>query len=107
MIGIHAQLRELPSQLRRRFLQGTGRDVDRIKQCARLAAQQFLDQDAGLGRGPGTELDQGQRRSRRLKDLWREVLEDRAFGARQVVLGQLGDLLEQRRTGLVIKQLRR
>ena len=40
------------------------------------------------------------------QDLARVSLKDGALGARQVVLGQLGDLLEQRRADVVVKQLR-
>ena len=94
-------------RLRYRFLQRGGRNVDGIKQRAALPAQQFLDQKAGLGGGAGAEFDQRQRRSGMVQNVARVALQDRALGAREVVLGQFGNLLEQSRADVVVKQLRR
>src|ERR1022692_4839546 len=105
--GIDPQPGKLPAQLRFRFLQRGRRNINRVKQCAALPAQQFLNQNAGLAGGASAEFDQSQRRSRMLQDIARVRLQDRALGAREVVLRQLGDLLEEGRADVVIKQFRR
>src|ERR1017187_3228116 len=101
--GIDSQPGKLPSELRFRFLQRGRRNINRVKQGAALPAQQLLNQNAGLAGGAGAEFDQGQRRSRMLQDVAREALKDRPLGAREVVLRQLGDLLEEGRAEVVIK----
>src|ERR1017187_7054114 len=101
--GIDPQPGKLPSELRFRFLQRGRRNINRVKQGAALPAQQLLNQNAGLAGGAGAEFDQGQRRSRMLQDVAREALKDRPLGAREVVLRQLGDLLEEGRAEVVIK----
>ncbi len=64
-------------------------------------------QVAGLGGRAGAELDQRPRRAGGGDDLGRALGEDLALGARRVVLGQLGDLLEELRAALVVEVLRR
>src|ERR1035441_3479604 len=105
--GIDSQPGKLPPELRFRLLQRGRRNINRVKQRSALPAQQLLNQDAGLAGGAGAEFDQGQRRSGMLQDIARVRLQDRALGAREIVLRQLGDLLEQRAADVVVKQFRR
>src|ERR1017187_2358495 len=103
---IDPQLRKLPAEMRYCFLQSGRRNVNGIKQCAALAPQQFPNQNAGSGGCAGPEFDQSQRRSGVLQDLASVGLKNRPLGAREVVLRQLGDLLEEVRANLVVKQFR-
>ena len=71
------------------------------------ASRIALEQVAGLGGRAGAELNQGPRGAGRGDDLGGALGEDRALGPGRVVLGQLGDLLEELRAALVVEVLRR
>ncbi len=69
-------------------------DVHRDVALERAGRLQRVEQHARLGGGAGAELDELDRVGQ-LGDLRGALLEDRALGARGVVLGQLADLVEQ------------
>ena len=69
-------------------------------------ARERVEQQPRLLGGAGAELDQ-RPRARQLGDLGRALLEDLALAAREVVLGQPGDLVEELAPALVVEPLRR
>jgi hypothetical protein len=77
-------------------------DVDRAEADRQSALQIGLDQQRRLARRPGAELDQlagaGQRRQ-----LVGAGAQDRGLGACRVVLGKIGDALEQLRAARVVE----
>ena len=87
------------------------RTIDSVTSTRHVAAQraravQRVEQHARLGRGPGAQLDELDRAGDR-RDLVGRALEDRALGARRVVLGQLADAVEQLGSARVVEVLGR
>ena len=89
------------------LVESAGADVDRLVENARLPAGRRFKQQARLGSGSGAELDEGHICPERIEDLVGMGGEDVSFGAGEVVLGQFGDLLKERRADLIIKKPRR
>ena len=81
-------------------------DVDGNESPERPGVAHRVEQDAALRGRPGAELDQ-RPRLRGRDDRGRPRVEDLALAAGRVVLGLLGDPLEQLRTALVVELLRR
>ena len=81
-------------------------DVDGHVRLERAGVAHRVEQHPALGGGARAELDQRPRR-RRGDDLGRAGVEDLALAAGRVVLGQLGDPLEQLGAALVVEVLRR
>ena len=99
----HRDLRLLALQLAQRVAQEVDRDVDR--DVARRLEQR--KQRRRLGAVAGAEIDQRHARADRVGDRGAVGGEDRRLGARRVVLGQLGDRLEQMRAEPVVEELGR
>src|SRR5690349_11729495 len=79
------------------------RDVDR--RVERELGQR-LDQQSRLDARAAAELDQGTCRSRPPADLTGAPPQDLGLRAREIVLGQLADLVEQGRAARVVQELR-
>src|SRR5690606_6917503 len=90
-----------------------GRDVDRqvggarARRRAGAGRDDASEQDAGLAAAAGAELDDRARGTGERGDLVAVRLEDRDLGAREVVLGEPRDLLEQARALVVVEEVRR
>ena len=82
-------------------------DVDRDVGVEAAGVAHRAQQVAGLRRRAGAELDQGAGRAGGGEDLGRALGEDLPLGPGRVVLGQLGDPLEQLRAALVVEVFRR
>ena len=82
-------------------------DVDRDIGLEAAGVAHRVEQDPGLGRRARAELDQRARLAGGGEDLGGALLEDLALAAGRVVLGQLGDLLEELRAALVVEVARR
>ncbi len=82
-------------------------DVDRDVGAQAAGGAHRVEQVARLRGRAGAELDQGAGSAGGGEDLARAVAQDLALAAGRVVLGQLGDLLEQLRAALVVEVLRR
>ena len=86
--------------------QGLAQEVDRDVDGDVAARLEQREQAGRLDAVAGAEVDQ--RHARPIAPPSRCLVgEDRRFGARRVVLGQLGDRLEQRRAEPVVEELRR
>ena len=99
-----------PSKTRRQLV-GDAHDhrlghVDRDVAAQRSRRRERAEQHARLLRGPGAQLDD-LGRARGLRDARGLGDEDRALGARRVVLGQLADPVEQLRADRVVEVLGR
>ena len=81
-------------------------DVDRHVAAQRARVAQRVEQQPGLVRRPGAELDQRPRAGLR-RDPGRVRAQDLPLGASRVVLRQFGDLVEQRAALRVIEPLGR
>jgi len=81
-----------------------GADVDGLIEDLGLEVRSSAEQDAGLGGGAGAKLGDGDRRLERAEDLIGVSGEDRALGAGEVVLGELGDLLEELGATFVVEE---
>lgn len=92
------------------FVEGRRRHVRREIAAPALLRGQRPQQDLSLRRRPCAELEHVEGTagdaSRVAHDVAGVSVEDRLLGARQVVLRQLGDALEQRRAGRVVEQER-
>src|ERR1051326_1956490 len=95
------QRRKHFSKARARFLELLLRDVDRYIN-ARIA--QFFEQDARLRSRAGAETDQFDLRTERVPHLRAMQSQNLDLSARDVVLGQLADLLEQLRAMFVVEK---
>ena len=84
--------------------QDRGVDVDRHEATQGAGPTQRREQQPGLVRGAAAELDEGMR-PRLGRDVRGVRREQRALGAGRVVLGQPGDLVEQRAAPLVVEPL--
>ena len=90
------------------------RDVDGLVRHVGLAADGGAEEDAGLGRGAGAELGDGEASSFGVRfrlggegdDLVGVGGEEGSLGAGEVVLGELGDLLEEGGAGFVVEEPR-
>ena len=80
--------------------------VERNEARERARRPQRVEQQARLLRGARTELDERVGLGD-LRDLVGSLGEDRALGARRVVLGEPGDLVEELRAAVVVEPLRR
>ena len=89
-----------------------GGDVYRLVDDGSLPTDGGGEEDAGLGSGAGSELDEGKDRcgigaagERGLRD---DIVgvggEDAALGAGEIVLGELGDLLEELGAGFIVEE---
>ena len=78
------------------------RDVDR-QIGPRLA--ELFEQQPGLEAAAAAEFDQLAIRADRLGHLGGVALEDRQLGARQIILVELADLVEERRAAFIVKVL--
>ena len=81
-------------------------DVDRRVGLEAAGVLHGVEQVAGLRRRARAELDQGGGPAGCGDHLGRARFEDRALGPGRVVLGKLGDLLEELRSPLVVEVLR-
>jgi hypothetical protein len=89
----------LCSESRRKLDRDIDRDVARGKDAG-------VEQPAGLGATAATQVDQREsRRPATLPNGGQVFVENRRFGARRVVLGQLGNRLEQARAERVVEEL--
>jgi len=68
--------------------------------------RELIEQKAGLARAAAAQLHQARRRSEGGRDLRGVHPEDLRFGACDVILGQMRDGLEKRRTQRVVKEAR-
>ena len=86
------------------------RDIDGLIDDASLLPHRGGEQNSGLGGGACAKFDESELARGPLpagsfaKDLFGMRCEDAAFGARQVVLGKLGDLLEEPGACLVVEE---
>ncbi len=103
----HGEARVLPDQRLGSLVGDLLGDVDRDVGLQAAGIAHRAEQVAGLCRRAGAELDQRLRPAGGGNDLAAALGEDRALGPGRVVLGQLGDLLEQLRAALVVEVLRR
>ena len=99
------QSRPLEAQLRHRLRQGGCADVEQGAALERARRRHRVEQDAHLAADPGPELHEMARAEPR-HDLTSDCGQQRFFGARQVVLGEAGDLVEERAPAGVVEILR-
>jgi hypothetical protein len=104
--AVHLKARILLGQLGGAVAHHLLGDVDGHVAAQRAGVVERVEQHPRLGRGPRAQLDQltSARQPRELVGL---VLENRALGARRVVLGQLADAVEQLGAARVVEVLRR
>ena len=103
----HREPRVLVDQAGRGALGDLLGDVDRDVGLEAAGLAHRVEQVARLRRRAGAELDQRAGIAGRDEDLARALAEDLPLGPSRVVLGQLGDLLEQLRAALVVEVFRR
>ena len=104
--GPHVEPRVLGRQRLARRDQGRLADVDRDVAAQRALGPQRVEQQPGLVRRARAELDQGPGPGLRGDPRGRGA-QDLPFGLGRVVLGQLGDLVEQRAALRVVEPLGR
>ena len=99
----------LDREPREAFFERGRRDVGRHEVRVALHGPRGAEQHLGLHRSAGAQLEDAHRPAGEphglADDLGRVGLENRALGAGRVVLGQLGDALEQRRSSGVVEQV--
>src|SRR5262245_27085147 len=100
----HLERRVALEERERRRLEHAARDVDGEVAEPAVPAQPGLDQDPRLRRAPAPELEHRDRRVEARRDAVCARDQDLALGARQVVLGELADLLEELRALLVVAE---
>ena len=100
----HRELWKIGGEPRRRAAQLLARNVDRDIGGRPI---ERLEQDAHLVAGAAAELDETAMRTDAGGDIGGETVEDRDLGARQIILGQLADLLEQSRAARVVEKFTR
>ena len=104
--AVQHQCRVAHGQRVERLTQRGHADVERDVAAQRPGAGEGVEQQPRLRRRPRPELDQ-RGRPRQRGDLVDVRGEQRRLGARREVLGQRGDLLEQRAAARVVEVLRR
>ena len=89
----------------RGFIQRAGTDVDGLIEHVALKVCELTQQHAGLGGGTRAELrDRDMADQKQTEAQAPYFCEDRPLGAREVVLRQLGDLLEELRAALIVEE---
>ena len=86
------------------FFEGGWANVDGLVEQAGLGGGGGAEEDAGFGRGAGAELDDGDFPANGGKNSRGAFGEDSAFGAGEIVLGELGNLLEEEGAGFVVEE---
>ena len=103
---LHGRTRVVRRDRARRVGHDLLADVEGNEQQRTAVPRQRVEQQAGLGRHPRTEFEQGSRAGE-LGDVTAAVREDLGLAGRRVVLGQPGDLVEQLAAALVVEPARR
>ncbi len=103
---VHVHLRMLVGDGARRVPQRHLAHVERNEPSELPGLRECIEQESGLLRRAGTELDERVRAAGGC-DLVGAGVEDRALGAGRVVLLESGDLVEQLRPPIVVEPLRR
>jgi hypothetical protein len=101
--GVDRQVRMVPGQAARRLEEVVPGDVEGHVGGGIEAVEEQPD----LARGAAAVLDEHRAAAEGRADRLQVLAEDPDLRVRRVVLGQLGDALEERRTPLVVEELRR
>ena len=86
------------------FFESGRADVDGLVEQAGLGGGGGAEEDTGFGRGACAELDDGDFPADGGEDSGGAGGEDSAFGAGEIVLGELGNLLEEEGAGFVVEE---
>jgi hypothetical protein len=98
--GLHRQVREVAREAGGRVVQEVGGDVDRHVALQRMHRR---EQQARLAARAAADLDEAVHAADLALELGREAGQQARLGARRVVLGDLGDLLEQLGAAAVVQ----